>query len=98
MIVDVDENKVMLASATTNLTGTCAEAQSQGMSEGLQLVGLLTWPAAYNIPAINQMGYRAEAQHDEWPAKEDDFTRWGQNSMVEIQNLTKKTDDNMVPT
>jgi hypothetical protein len=73
MIVDVGENKDMLASATTNLTGTCAEAQSQRLSEGLQLVGLLTWPAAYTIPAINQKGYRAEAKHDERLAKKDDL-------------------------
>jgi hypothetical protein len=35
MIVDVGENKDMLASATTNLTSTCAEAQFQRLREGL---------------------------------------------------------------
>jgi hypothetical protein len=37
-IADVGKNKDMLASATANLTGTCAEAQFQRLSEeGLHL-------------------------------------------------------------
>jgi len=50
----------------------------------------------YITEAIKMMGKLADVSDQEWPTQRDEFTSWCRQSMVEIEAMTKATEDEML--